>query len=92
MLQASQLQTAIAEMVFNGDTAIAGLMMFFFVMVIVFAMSKNIFHSLLLGLPLILVFSALGILGGDMTIILIIVVVLGLAVTARNSIGDRGGN
>lgn len=92
MLQASQLQTAIAEMVFNGDTAIAGLMMFFFVMVIVFAMSKNIFHSLLLGLPLILVFSAMGILGGDMTIILIIVVVLGLAVTARNSIGDRGGN
>lgn len=92
MLQASQLQTAIADMIFNGDTAIAGLMMFFFVMVIVFAMSRNIFHSLLLGLPLILVFSALGILGGDMTVILIIVVVLGLAVTARNSLSDKGGS
>lgn len=79
-------------MIFNGDTAIAGLMMFFFVMVIVFAMSRNIFHSLLLGLPLILVFSALGILGGDMTVILIIVVVLGLAVTARNSLSDKGGS
>lgn len=89
MLQASQLQTAIADMVFNGDTAIAGLMMFFFVMVIVFTISKNVFHSLLLGLPLILVFSGMGILGGDMTIILIIVVVLGLAITARNTM-SRG--
>lgn len=89
MLQASQLQTAIADMVFNGDTAIAGLMMFFFVMVIVFTISKNVFHSLLLGLPLILVFSGMGILGGDMTIILIIIMVLGLAVTARNTM-SRG--
>lgn len=89
MLQASQLQTAIADMVFNGDTAIAGLMMFFFVMVIVFTITKNVFHSLILGLPLILVFSGMGILGGDMTIILIIVVVLGLAITARNTM-SRG--
>ncbi len=92
MLQASQIQTAIADMVFNGDTQIAGLMMFFFMMAIVLVMSKNVFHSLLLGLPLILVFSALRILSGDMTIILIIVVVLGLAVTARSSLTDRGGN
>lgn len=92
MLQVSQIQTAIADMIFNGDTTIAGLMMFFFVMVIVFAMSKSVLHSLLLGLPLILVFSALGVLGGDMTIILIIVIVLGLAVVGRNSMANNGGN
>lgn len=91
MLQVSQIQTAIADMIFNGDSSIAGLMMFFFVMVIVFAMSKSVLHSLLLGLPLILVFSAMGVLGGDMTIILIIVIVLGLAVVGRNSMG-AGGN
>lgn len=92
MLQVSQIQTAIADMIFNGDTTIAGLMMFFFVMVVVFAMSKSVLHSLLLGLPLILVFSALGVLGGDMTIILIIVIVLGLAVVGRNSMANNGGN
>lgn len=92
MLQASQIQTAIADMIFNGDTQIAGLMMFFFVMAVVLVMSKNVFHSLLLGLPLILVFSALRVLSGDMTIILIIVVVLGLAVSARGALTDRGGN
>lgn len=92
MLQVSQIQTAIADMIFNGDSSIAGLMMFFFVMVIVFAMSKSVLHSLLLGLPLILVFSAMGVLGGDMTIILIIVIVLGLAVVGRNSMGAGGGN
>ena len=92
MLQVSQIQTAIADMIFNGDTTIAGLMMFFFVMVVVFAMSKSVLHSLLLGLPLILVFSAMGVLGGDMTIILIIVIVLGLAVVGRNSMANNGGN
>ena len=92
MLQVSQIQTAIADMIFNGDTTIAGLMMFFFVMVVVFAMSKSVLHSLLLGLPLILVFSAMGVLGGDMTIILIIVIVLGLAVVGRNSLTNNGGN
>ena len=79
-------------MIFNGDTTIAGLMMFFFVMVVVFAMSKSVLHSLLLGLPLILVFSAMGVLGGDMTIILIIVIVLGVAVVGRNSMANNGGN
>ena len=92
MLQVSQIQTAIADMIFNGDTTIAGLVMFFFVMAVVFAMSKSVLHSLLLGLPLILVFSAMGVLGGDMTIILIIVIVLGLAVVGRNSMANNGGN
>lgn len=92
MLQASQIQSAIADMIFNGDMAIAGLMMFFFVMAIVFAIAKNVLHSLLLGLPLILVFTSLGILSGDMTIILIIIIVLGLGITARNTMSRDGGN
>lgn len=85
MLQLSQVQTAIADMVFNGDTAIAGLVMFFFVMAVIFTISKNIFHSLLLGLPVVLICTSLKILSGDMTMILIVIIVLGLAVTARKS-------
>lgn len=88
MLQLSQIQTIVADTVFNGDVTIAGLTMFFMVMAIVFAISRNMFHSLLLGLPLILIFSALGILGGDMTIILIIIIVLGLGMSARRTTGD----
>lgn len=85
MLQLSQIQTAVADMIFNGDTTIAGLTMFFFVMAIIFTISKNIFHSLLLGLPVVLICTSLKILSGDMTIILIVVIVLGLAVTARKT-------
>lgn len=88
MLQLSQVQTIVADTVFNGDVTIAGLTMFFMVMAMVFAISRNMFHSLLLGLPLILIFSALGILGGDMTIILIIIIVLGLGMSARRTTGD----
>ena len=90
MLQLNQIQSAIADYVFNGDTTVAGLVMVFFIMGLVFAMSKNIFHSLIMGLPLILVFSALNIISGDLTIILIIVIVLGLALVARHS--TDGGN
>lgn len=85
MLQLSQVQTAIADMLFNGDTAIAGLVMFFFVMAIIFTISKNVFHSLLLGLPVVLICTSLKILSGDMTMILIVIIVLGLAMTARRT-------
>lgn len=92
MLQLSQIQSAIADNIFNGDTTVAGLVMVFFVMGLVFAMSRNIFHSLIMGLPLILVFSALGIISGDMTIILIVIIVLGLAVVARHSVDGGNGS
>ena len=90
MLQLNQIQQAIADAMFGGDATVAGLVMVFFVMGVVFAMSRNIFHSLIMGLPLILVFSALKIISGDMTIILIIIIVLGLALVARHS--TDGGN
>lgn len=83
MLQFSDLQGLIADTLFGGDTMIAGLIMFAFVIGVLFALIKNVTAVLLVALPIILVFSSMGILSGDMMIILIIITVLGLAMSAR---------
>lgn len=83
MLQFTDLQGLIADIFFGGNATIAGLIMFAFVMGILFALIKNITAVLLVGLPILLVFSSMGIISGDMMIILIIIIVLGLAMSAR---------
>lgn len=83
MLQFEDLQGLIADTLFNGNLTIAGLVMFSFVIGVLFALVKNVTAVLLITLPIILVFSSLGILSGDMIIILIIITVLGLAMSAR---------
>lgn len=58
--------------------------MFTVVMLLIFTLVRNLQTVMLLMLPVTLIFSILGILTTDMTILLIIVAVLGLASTARN--------
>lgn len=83
MLQFGDIQGLLADTLFSGNTTIAGLIMFAFVIGVLFALVKNITAVLLIALPILLVFSTMGIIGGDMMIILIIITVLGLAMSAR---------
>lgn len=63
--------------------AIAGILIYAAVMIIIFAVTRNTTHSLLISLPITLVFSMLNILSTDLMILLIIVTVLGLAFTTK---------
>lgn len=87
MLQITDIQTMLAENFFAGNTVIAGLVIFVAVLMVIFSISKNLLASFLIALPVILIFSTLGIISGDMMILLIIVTVLGLAITAKSSLG-----
>lgn len=87
MLQLTDVQVILAENLFGGNTTIAGLVMFAVVMAVIFSISRNIMTSLLIALPIILIFSTLNVITGDMMILLIIVTVLGLAVTAKSALG-----
>lgn len=84
MLQLTDLQTLIADLLFGGNENIAGLIMFTVVIAIIFLLIRNMVASLLITLPMTMVASNLGIISGDMMILLIIITVLGLALTARN--------
>lgn len=86
MLQFGDLQTIVADIMFGGNTTIAGLIMFAIVLGILFAFVKNLTATLIVSLPITLVFSSLGIISGDMMILIIIITVLGLALVARGTL------
>lgn len=83
MLQFSDVQVLIADTFFGGNTTIAGLIMFTVVLVILFALIKNLTATLITSLPITLIFSSMGIISGDMMILIIIITVLGLAMVSR---------
>lgn len=57
--------------------------MYILVLVAIFALTRKTTQTLIIGLPVTLVFSFLGVLSTDLMILLIIVSVLGLAATAQ---------
>ena len=88
MINLTDMQGIIADSFFNGDTGIAGMVIFAVVMMIVFAIfgKDNIMLSFVMMLPVTLIFSALKILPDSMAILLIIVAVAGLASTYKDKI------
>lgn len=88
MITLNDIQYIISDF-FNGDLTLAGLAMFAVLIVIIFALTKNVFQSLVIGLIATGIFSYMRILTNDMMILLIIVIVLGLAMTARNVVSHK---
>lgn len=85
MIGLVDIQNIIADSFFNGDLTIAGLVMFSTVLAVLFIVFKgNVFTALLMALPVTLIFSLMGVLSTDMTILLIIITVLGLAINTTS--------
>jgi len=70
---------------FDGDMELAGIVIYVMALIIIFALSRNVFNTLLIAMPVTLIFSMLGVLSTDIMILMIIVTVLGLAYVTRNS-------
>ncbi len=85
MIGISDFQDLLAGAFFDGNTAIAGIIIYAVVMCVIFAATRNITHSLLISLPITLVFSMLGMLTTDVMMLLIIVTVLGLAYATKDT-------
>lgn len=84
MITLTDIQFMLGEDFFNGDMTLAGLGLFAIALILIFTLTRNIFQSLVIGLVFTGIFSYMGILSSDMMILLIIVIVLGLAMTAKN--------
>lgn len=91
MMQFTDIQQAIADGFFSSNLTLGGIVMYAVTLAVVLALTKNPFSALVLGLPITILFSALGILSGDMTIVMVILIVIGLAFTGTKyaSIGGR---
>jgi hypothetical protein len=86
MITLQDIQNILGDQFFNGDLTLAGLGLFAIVIILVFVLTKNVFQSLVVGLIVTGIFSYMGIITSDMMILLIIIIVLGLALTAKNAV------
>lgn len=83
MITINELVEIVANEFFSGSFEIAGLAMFSVVMGLLFALTRDVFQTLILSLPVTFIFSSFGFLPNDLVILLIIVAVLGLAMSAK---------
>lgn len=83
MLSIFDIQDLVSTSFFGGDMQLAGLVMYSLVLIAVFALSRKTIHTLLISLPVTLIFATLGVLSTELMVLLILVAILGLAFTAR---------
>lgn len=89
MLSFSDIQNMIAGNFFDGNTDLAGFVMFGAAILLILAITKgNTFYALIAGMVAAMFFTAVGILSTELSILLIIVSVLGLAYTSRSVWND----
>lgn len=84
MLSLFDVQDLVADSFFNGDLNLAGMVMYTLVLIVLFALTRKTQQTLIISIPVTLIFSAIGVIPTDLMVLLIIVTVLALAFTARN--------
>lgn len=83
MITANELQDIIGLEFFEGNLEIAGVIMYIAILALMFVFIKNRGQAMILALPVTMVFSMMGILAADVTILLLIVIALALAFNAK---------
>lgn len=83
MITANELQDIIGLEFFEGNLEIAGVIMYIVILALMFVFIKNRGQAMILALPVTMVFSMMGILATDVTILLLIVIALALAFNAK---------
>lgn len=83
MITLEQIQLIVADSFLGGNLSIAGMAIFFIVMLAVFVLIKDKQSAMILMIPLTLIFSVLGILDTNLTVILIVIAVVSIAMKAR---------
>lgn len=84
MLSLNDFQDLLAGTFLDGNLELAGIAMFLVAIVLVFAITKDKYMALIVGMGITMFFSILGILSAELTVLMIIVSVLGLAYASRN--------
>lgn len=89
MITLSMVQEILAETFFDNNMQIAGLMIYAVFLILAFAITRNLTAVMVISIPITLVFATLGVLNGDLLIVMIIVIVVGLAMVAGKTISGR---
>ena len=89
MITFSTIQEVLSETFFDNNMQIAGIMMYIVFLVIAFWVTKNLVAVMVISIPMTLIFASMNILSGDLLIVMIVVIVVGLAIAAGRTIAGR---
>ena len=88
MLDLANITQIVADNFTGGNTEIAGMLIFTVCLAIVFVFVRKVFAALVISLPMSFIFSTMGIVSQELMILLVIVAVLGMAVSSRKVWSD----
>lgn len=83
MIQLNDIFQIVGDSFFEGSVLLAGLVILTIVLALVYVFTKSAFAMLLISIPVTLVFSYMRVIPDEITIILLLVAVVGLAMSSK---------
>lgn len=83
MIQFTDFVQIVADSFFGGNIYVGGVIILMGVLALVMAFSKKLITTMVIGIPMVMLFSYMRILPDEITLVMLIVIVLGLAYTAK---------
>lgn len=83
MIQFSDFIQIVGDSFFDGSLYVGGVVVLVTILAVIMAFSKKLITTMVLGIPIIMIFSYLRVLPDEITLVMLIVIVLGLAYSAR---------
>lgn len=83
MIQFNDIFQIVGDSFFEGSVLLAGLVILTIVLALVYVFTKSAFAMLLISMPVTLVFSYMRVIPDEITIILLLVAVVGLAMSSK---------
>ncbi len=83
MIEFSDIFQIVGDSFFGGSVLLGGLVILTIVLALVYVLTKNVFAMLLISMPVTLVFSYMRVIPDEITIILLLVSVVGLALSSK---------
>ena len=82
MLSIFDLQDLVSTSFFDGNMTIAGMVLYVCALLALFALTRKTTQTLVLSIPVTLVFGMIGVLATDLMVLLLLVTVLAMAFSA----------
>ena len=88
MISPTQFIDLIGSAFFGGSSVMAGLVVYVVILALMFTITRHVFQTLVIALPVTFIFSGsgLGVLPTDMVLMLVVIIVLGLAMTSKKAL------
>ena len=83
MIQFTDFVQIVVDSFFGGNIYVGGVVILMGVLALVMAFSRKLITTMVIGIPMVMLFSYMRILPDEITLVMLIVIVLGLAYTAK---------